>query len=251
MLKKRIIPILLYANGRLVKSFKFDNFRDVGDPVRSSKVYSDQDADELIVLNVNRGFKDTKEFSEVISEISKVCFVPLTVGGGIKNIEDAKLLFNSGADKIALTTAPLMNISLVEKLSNLYGRQAIVVGVDLGLIAGEYKIHSNNGKVMHNYLIEDYIKRVIFSGAGELLLQVIDCDGAMSGYQLSCLNRVLSSSTVPVICGSGSGNFDHLKQALELGADAVACGSLFNFGDNNPLRAKAYLVNYGIPLKRV
>lgn len=252
MLKRRIIPVELLDSGRLVKTVRFAAPRDVGDPVKSSKVYSDQDADELLLVQVDRGHRDVDVLADVVAKVAAHCFVPLTAGGGILLLEHAKMLFEAGADKVLVNSSVYANPDLITEISTRYGRQAVVVGIDARKEdSGRYALYSDCGRRRESASLEDHIAAAIGAGAGELMVQAIHCDGVMQGYDLELLGLVIRSSSVPVIACSGAGNFLHLKAALDLGADAVACGSLFNFGDNNPLRAKAFLKNYGIPLKKV
>lgn len=251
MLKRRIIPIELILDGRLVKTINFDSARDVGDPIKSSKVYSDQDADELILIQIDRDFRSIEKLAQIVTKVADQCFVPLTVGGGINNIKDAQKLFEVGADKVVINSASYRDKKLIHQISKHFGSQAIVVSIDLRVEANKYSLYSECGRRRENIQLGDHISQVIEAGAGELMVQVIDRDGAMSGYDLNLIKMLLAHSKVPIIAGSGAGTFLHLREAFDLGVDAVACGSLFNFGDNNPLRAKAFLKNHNIPLKNI
>lgn len=251
MLKRRIIPIELLSAGRLIKTKAFGSARDVGDPVKSSKVYSDQDADELVLLNIDRKGQSIAQLVSAVTLIAEHCFVPLTAGGGIRNVEDAALLFEAGADKILINSAAYSCTRLITEISEHYGRQAIIVGIDVRKEDGVYILYSNCGRNKENVSLEEHISLVVAAGAGEILLQRIEFDGIMQGYDLELMQRAVLLSPVPLIAAAGAGHFMHLKEAFDAGVDGAACGSLFNFGDNNPLRAKAFLKNYGIPLKRV
>lgn len=251
MLKRRIIPIELLSNGRLVKTQRFEAPRDVGDPVKSSQVYSDQDADELVLLQIDRDGRSIYALVNVVARIAEHCFVPLTAGGGIGELKDAARLFEAGADKVVVNSTAYRSPAILTAIADRYGRQAAVVGIDVRLEDGTYFLYSDCGRSREAASLEEHIAAVIAAGAGELMVQSIDRDGVMQGYDLDLLRRVIAVSTVPVIAAAGAGNFLHLKEAFDIGSDAAACGSLFNFGDNNPLRAKAFLKNYGIPLKRV
>ena len=251
MLKKRIIPIQLLSNKRLVKTVKFSTARDVGDPVMSSKVYSSQDADELILLNIDRVDNSFDTLVSTVQNIAKECFVPLSVGGGIKSLDHARQLFSAGADKIIINSVTYENHHLIREIASLAGTQAVVVGIDVKLISGKYNLCSDGSTTVQPVSLFDHISRIIEFGAGEIMIQSIDNDGVMQGYDINLIEKVVAQSTVPVIAVGGAGNFEHLREAFELGVSAVACGSLFNFGDNNPLRAKAFLSNLGIPLKRI
>jgi cyclase len=251
MLKCRIIPIELLLGGRLVKTRLFNSPRDVGDPVKSSKVYSDQDADELLLLQIDREARNIKPLIDAVSRIAEHCFVPLTAGGGVSSLDDAAQLFEVGVDKVLVNSAAYSSLDVLYAISSHYGRQALVVGIDVRTENKEFVLYSDCGRKRERVLLGDHIASVIAAGAGELLLQAIDFDGMMQGYNLELLRRVVNACSVPVIIAAGAGQFSHLKDAFDSGAAAAACGSLFNFGDNNPLRAKAFLKNYGVPLKRV
>ncbi len=241
----------LLSGGRLIKTTGFGAQRDVGDPVKSSKVYSDQDADELLLLNIERAANGVTALAAAVTKIAEYCFVPLTVGGGINSVYDAAHLFSIGADKVLINSAAYGNADLVVELAEYFGRQAIVIGIDVRFERGDYVLYSDCGRFREIVSLESHVRAMTAAGAGELMIQSIDCDGAMRGYDLNLLRRTLACSPIPVIAAAGAGNFLHLKEAFEVGVDAAACGSLFNFGDNNPLRAKAFLKNHGIPLKRI
>ena len=251
MLKRRIIPIQLLSRSRLVKTRKFKNPRDVGDPIMSSRVYSNQDADELILLNIDRVEDSLDSLLETTSNILKECFVPFTVGGGIRSLNDAEKLFATGADKVVINTMALKKPTLISEIAESAGSQALVVGIDVRFNNGEYVVYSDCSETAEKIKLSQHIQNIITLGAGEILIQSIDRDGEMQGYDLDLLEKVISESDIPVISAGGAGNFKHLFDAFEIGVDAVACGSLFNFGDNNPLRAKAFLKNLGVPLKKI
>ncbi len=251
ILKRRIIPVELLLNGRLVKSSCFSAHRDVGDPVQSSKIYSDQDADELLLLNIGQGPESFKQFAHILGDIAKCCFVPLTAGGGIRSIADACILFEAGADKISLCSAAFSNTSLLLDLAKRFGTQSLVVCVDVQRLAdGALRLYSERNNHEESIDLVTHLKRIFDAGAGEILIQSIDRDGMMQGYDVKLIKQVVELTSLPVIALGGAGQVIHLKEAFDAGASAAACGSLFNFGDNNPLRAKALLKNYGVPLKR-
>jgi cyclase len=251
MLKRRIIPIELLDGGRLVKTLGFSVPRDVGDPVKSSQVYSDQDADELVLLNISRAQRDVTALVQVVARIARECFVPITVGGGIRCLDDAVQLFAAGADKILVNSSAYKNPGLIAEIGDRYGRQAVVVGIDVRTEKNGFMLYSDCGRKRELVSLSEHVATIVAAGAAEIMIQSIDKDGSMTGYDLPILEAVIEMAPVPVIAAGGAGDFAHLKQAFDAGADAAACGSLFNFGDNNPLRAKAFLKNYGIPLKRL
>lgn len=252
MLKKRIIPVQLLINNRLVKTIKFGNYRDVGNPVTSSKIYSACDADELIFLNINRDYRTVEQLLTLIEKVSEVCFMPLSLGGGIKTLKDAELLLKNGADKIVVNSASYRDRTIISQIADRFGTQAVIVSIDTKLNEStkEYQLYSNCGRQLENISLEQHVKESIEKGAGEIFINSIDRDGTMTGYDLDLIKKVFEYSSVPVIACGGAGNFGHMKDVfLQTGVSALACGSLFNFGDNNPIRAKAFLSNYGLPFK--
>jgi len=252
VLKRRIIPVELLLGGRLVKTVRFDTYRDVGDPVKSSQVYSDQDADELILLNIARDLRSPAVSRVFLKSIAESCYVPIAAGGGIGSVEDAAALFEVGADKVVVNSAAYARPTLLSEIADRFGSQAVVASIDAARSAdNSFALRSDCGRRAEMTSLEQHIVSVIEHGAGEVLINSVDRDGAMSGYDLELIRRTRAACTVPLIVCGGAGHYLHLKEALDLGADAVACGSLFNFGDNNPLRAKSFLKNHQIPLKRI
>jgi cyclase len=251
MLKKRIIPLLLWQDGRMVKTRKFSNPRVVGDLIKTCKVYSDQDADEIIILNISEGGGGATEFNRAIAQLSKEVMMPISVGGGIRSIKEAEDAFRSGADKIVINSAAYKSPELFSEVSSRFGAQAIIACVDFRMTSEGVSLWSGSGKNKSPISLDAHLSEIESQGFGELMIQDIDADGMKSGYNLGVLKSVLKVTSAPVIVAGGAGDFSHLRDAFELGVDAVACGTLFNFGDNNPIRAKAYLRNYGIPLKRL
>lgn len=254
MLKKRIIPVQLLIDGRLVKTVQFDRYRDVGDPVASSRVYNAQDVDELVFLNITRSARHIDPLFRLLDRVSEVCFMPLTLGGGITSAEDAARLIRHGADKVVVNSAAYRGDAVIAEIAAEFGSQAVVAGIDVRRDGetGAYLPFSDCGRRSEPTTLRAQIDRVTAAGAGEILINSIDRDGTMSGYDLTLLGEVVEAARVPVIGCGGAGHYNHLKEAfLETAVSALACGSLFNFGDNNPIRAKAFLTNYGIPFKVV
>ena len=252
MLKRRIIPIQLLMNGRLVKTQQFGIWRDVGDPVKSASVYNSQYADELIFLNIARNERSIIQMADIIKEVSKVCFMPLSVGGGVDSLHSAAYLIENGADKVVINSAAYKDYGLIEKIANHFGSQAIIVCVDIKRNGDNFNVVSDCGSRVENVSFINHIKHCEDSGAGEFLIQSVDQDGVMSGYDIELLKIACKNSRLPIIGCGGAGDFNHLKEAFfESDVNALACGSLFNFSDSNPLRAKAYLSNYGLSFKVV
>lgn len=254
MLKKRVIPVQLLMGGRLVKTRRFAEPRDVGDPVKSSAVYNSQYADELIFLNVERGARSVAPLASVIERVSEVCFMPLAVGGGIRSFEDAEFLIRNGADKVVLSSVVFDRPDTVTRVAERFGAQAVVVCVDVRREggAGRPVVHADCGRDPRPVPFEEHVARCVALGAGEILVQSIDRDGTMEGFDIPLVRDAARAASVPVIACGGSGNYEHLREVFaETGASAVACGSLFNFSDSNPMRAKAYLTNHGFAFKVV
>lgn len=253
MLKKRIIPVQLLMAGRLVKTVGFDAWRDVGDPVASSKIYNANFADELVFLNIARPQRTVAPLLELIARVSEVCFMPLALGGGIRTLADAEQIIRNGGDKVVLNSVCFSEADVLRRIADKFGNQAVVASIDVRRDpeTGEYILFSDCGRRTEPVLLESHIAACIAAGAGEILINSIDRDGTMTGYDIPLIQRVLAASTVPVIACGGAGHYSHMKDAFATGVSALACGSLFNFGDNNPLRAKAFLSNYELAFKRI
>jgi len=252
MLKRRIIPVLLLKGGRMVKGRQFSEFRDTGDPVSASRIYSAQKADELVFIDIEASGQNRATLTSLIERVSEECFMPFTVGGGIRSIGDVRELVRAGADKVLINTGAAEVPHLIRDAAGSFGRQCIVVGIDVRREEADYRLYTHCGRQPIDTKLEDYIARVEADGAGEILINSIDCDGMMQGYDLDLLRRVKQCATRPVIAMGGAGHFQHLADVLTADlAHAVACASLFHFGDNNPIRARAFLKNRGLPVKNV
>ena len=268
MLKKRIIPMLLLSNARKVKGNQFIQFRDTGDPVSAARIYNAQNADELFFLDIdaNRAGSSFEVLEATVKRVAAECFMPLTVGGGIDSVEKIQRLLLAGADKVAITTAAFTDPDLINRAATLFGRQCIVVGLDVkkktsSLLPftgegarradeGNYALHTHCGTQPSPRTLRDVVLDMTERGAGEFLVHAIGNDGMMSGYDLAVVNEVKGYTDRPLIVAGGAGTFMHLVDAFkEAHVDAVACASLFHFGDNNPIRARSYLLNQGIPMK--
>jgi len=252
MLKARIIPILLLKNGRMVKGKQFSDFRDTGDPVFASRIYNAQFVDELIFLDITATNEGRETNFEIIELVSKECFMPLTIGGGISNISQIRKLLKAGADKVVINTAAVNTSQFVEDAAAVFGSQCIVIGIDVRYEEGRYVVYTNSGKAKTDLLLEEHIVNMERLGAGEIFINSIDCDGMMKGYDLELIKLVLTYTTLPVIACGGAGNFMHLVDAYkQTGVGALAMASIYHFGDNNPVRARSYLKNQDINIKIV
>jgi cyclase len=253
VLKRRVIPILLLSNGRLIKTVGFAGERDVGDPVKSAAVYNSQYADELVLLNIDRGRQSIEPLIALLHKISEACFMPLAVGGGITTIDDAARLIENGADKVVVNSAAYGSPELLRSIADRFGEQSLIIGIDARRQQdGSFELYANSGRVAQSVTLSEHILACEWAGAGEFLIQSIDHDGRMDGFDLDFLRQACAAAKVPVIGCGGSGHYNHLKDAfLQTDVSALACGSLFNFSDSNPMRAKAYLTNYGLSFKVV
>jgi|CXWL01.1.fsa_nt_gi cyclase len=243
MLKNRIIPILLLKNGRCVKGKQFANFRDTGAPVSAAKVYDAQRVDELVFLDIMASREERETLLPIITETAEECFMPLTVGGGIKTIEDMKMLFTAGADKVCINTAAVENPELIRQASEYFGRANIVVAIDYREGAdGAREVCTHAGTQPTGLDALVWAQKVAALGAGEIILTSIDREGTMGGYDLSFIQKVADSVSIPVIAHGGAGTLAHLKEGITQGhASGVAAASIFHFTDQSPIKARAYL----------
>jgi cyclase len=252
MLKVRLIPTLLLKGGRMVKSRQFDNFRDVGDPVSAARIYDAQNADELVFLDIEASREGRGSLLPLIQKVSKECFMPLSVGGGIRTFEHAQDLFKNGADKVVINSAVYSNPDLIGQIAESFGQQAVIVGIDVKkLDNGTYTLFSHSGSRLENVSLQEHLERVCALGAGEIFINSIDRDGMMNGYDLELAKLVHQCVRIPVIISGGAGHFGHLLEAWEVGCEALAMASIFHFGDNNPIRARTYLKTRGVPVKEI
>ena len=250
MLKNRIIPCLDVKNGRVVKGINFVDLKDAGDPVEQAKIYSDGGADEICFLDITASNENRDTIYEVVEKTSKKCFVPLTVGGGIRSIEDINKLLNCGADKVSINTAAVQDAKLVMKSSKKFGSQCIVVAIDAKQNGNKWEIFTHGGRNSTGIDAIEYAKRIEESGAGELLVTSMDRDGTQVGYDIELMSKISSKVNIPVIASGGVGNLDHLVEGIKLGkASAVLAASIFHYGKYSINEAKEYLDLKGIPVR--
>jgi cyclase len=251
MLKVRVIPTLLWKNLGLVKGIAFDSWRRVGTIMPAVKVYNTRQVDELIVVDIEATLEGRPPDFEEVREFSAECFIPLTVGGGIRSIEHIKQLLRAGADKVCINTAAFERPELISEAAERFGSQCVVVSIDAHRNSdGSYHCMSHSGK--HNAAREpgEWAEEMERRGAGEILITSVDRDGTMSGYDLDLIRHITSRVQIPVIASGGAGNYEHLYQALDTGkAAAVAAASIFHFTEQTPLGAKNYLAERGIPVR--
>ena len=231
MLKNRIIPCLDVKNGRVVKGINFVDLKDAGDPVEQAKVYSDGGADEICFLDITASNENRDTIYNVVKDTSKKCFVPLTVGGGVRSIEDINKLLNCGADKVSINTAAVQNAELVIESSKKFGSQCIVVAIDAKKNGEIWEVFTHGGRKNTGINAIEFAKKMEECGAGELLITSMDRDGTQVGYDIDLMNKISSTINIPVIASGGVGNLDHLVDGIKLGkASAVLAASIFHYG---------------------
>ena len=251
MLKVRVIPCLDVKDGRVVKGVRFLELRDAGDPVEQAAAYDAAGADELMFLDITASHEGRDAILEVIARTADVCFMPLSVGGGIRMVEDARRLLRAGADKVSINTSAVENRDLVSACADAFGSQATVVAIDAKRReGGGWEVFTHGGRRASGLDAVAYAAEVVGRGAGEILLTSMDRDGAREGYDLDLLAAVSSAVGVPVIASGGAGNTDHLVEAIRRGgADAVLAASIFHFGEITIGEAKAAMARAGVPVR--
>jgi cyclase len=251
MLKKRIIPCLDVKDGRVVKGINFLNIKDAGDPVEQAKIYDKGGADEICFLDITASSENRKILLDKVTETAKSCFVPLTVGGGVSNINDIKNLLLAGADKVSINTAAVKDHNFIKESSIRFGSQCIVIAIDAKNVGdNRWEVFTHGGRNPTGIDVIEYAKIVEKNGAGEILLTSMDKDGTKSGYDIQLTRAVASLVTIPVIASGGVGNLDHLYEGFKTGlASAVLAASIFHYGEYSIIDAKNYLIKKGIPIR--
>ena len=253
MLTKRIIPCLDVKDGRVVKGVSFVDLIDAGDPVALARFYSDQGADEIVFLDITASSDGRKTAVDILHRASEQVFIPLTVGGGMRSVEDFRELLSAGADKIAVNSAAIKNPSLITEASVKFGAQCVVLAVDAKKNgSGSWDVYLNGGRVNTGLDAIEWIRRAVSLGAGEVLLTSMDKDGTKSGYDIELTKRAAESVNVPVIASGGAGRMQDFADVLTEGkADAALAASLFHFGEIEMKDLKEYLAARGIPVRRI
>ncbi|MCX7015384.1 MAG: imidazole glycerol phosphate synthase subunit HisF [Candidatus Sumerlaeota bacterium] len=255
MLTKRIIPCLDVKDGRVVKGINFVDLVDAGDPVEAAKAYDQAGADELVFLDITASHEEREIMHEVVRRTASECFMPLTVGGGLRTIDDINRMLRAGADKVSLNTSAVANPDFVGAASKRFGSQCIVVAIDAkrrgaGPEAG-WEVYTHGGRRPTGLDAIEWARRVERLGAGEILLTSMDCDGTKDGYDIPLTAAVSDAVTVPVIASGGAGTLEHLRAALVEGkADAALAASIFHFGAYSIAEAKTYLAEHGVAVRR-
>ena len=250
MLKIRIIPCLDVKNGRVVKGINFVDLKDAGDPVEQAEVYSDGGADEICFLDITASNENRDIIYEVIERTSKKCFVPLTVGGGVRSLEDINKLLASGADKVSINTAAVTNQNLINESSKKFGSQCIVVAIDVRQKNEKWEIFTHGGRIETGINAVEFAKKMETAGAGELLITSMDRDGTQRGYDIKLISEIEKNVNIPIIASGGVGNLEHLHEGVKYGkASAVLAASIFHYGTHSIKQAKQYLDSKGIPVR--
>ncbi len=252
MLSKRIIPCLDVKAGRVVKGVNFINLIDAGDPVKVAKAYSDAGADEVVFLDITASSDERNIILDVVERTAEEVFIPLTVGGGIRNIEDIRNILNAGADKISMNSAAIRDPNLINQGAERFGNQCIVVAIDAKRVewGSGFEVYINGGRIPTGIDAVEWAKEVEKRGAGEILLTSMDCDGTKAGYDLALTKAVSEVVGIPVIASGGAGEMSHFLQAFEEGkADAALAASLFHFKELEICDLKQYLHRNGIPVR--
>ena len=251
MLKNRIIPCLDVKNGRVVKGINFVDLKDAGDPVEQASIYSDGGADEICFLDITASNENRNTIIDVVNKTAEKCFVPLTVGGGIRTIENIRELLLAGADKVSINTAAVKDMNFVKEASKKFGTQCMVVAVDAKKVSeGKWEIFTHGGREQTGIDAVEFSKRAEDYGAGEILLTSMDKDGTKTGYDLELLSIITKSLKIPVIASGGAGNLKHLYEAIKNGgASAVLAASIFHYGEFTIKETKEYLNKKNVPVR--
>ena len=257
MLAKRIIPCLDVHAGRVVKGVKFLGHRDAGDPAELASFYDSEGADELVFYDITASAQDRSIMLDVVSRTAEQLFIPLAVGGGLRSVDDMNRMLKAGADKVSINTAAVQDPDLISRGADAFGSQCIVLGMDAKRVkdketpSWEVRTHTGSGGGRSSGLDAlEWAVRAVELGAGEIVVNSIDADGTLEGYDLELLRTISEAVTVPVVASGGAGTLEHLHQALEQGkADAVLAASIFHFGTYSIQQAKEYLGSVGVPVR--
>lgn len=251
MLSKRIIPCLDVKDGRVVKGVNFVNLRDAGDPVEIAKKYSDEGADEVCFLDITASHEERDTMIDVVERTAGQVFVPLTVGGGVRTLDDIRTLLLAGADKVSINTAAVKNPDFVTRAAERFGSQCIVVAIDARSVGEDkWEVYTHGGRNPTGIDAVEWAEKMEQNGAGEILLTSMDKDGTKSGYDLALTRTISRKLTIPIIASGGAGTLDHLAEGVKEGeADAVLVASIFHYGEHTITEAKERMREKGIPVR--
>ncbi len=251
MLKKRIIPCLDVKDGKVVKGIHFVNLRDAGDPVELAIMYNEQEADELVFLDITASHEKRDIMINVVEKTAEHVFIPLTVGGGIRDLEDIRNVLKAGADKVSINTAAVLDPELIREASKKFGTQCITVAIDAKRVSDEnWEVYIYGGRKPTGFDALEWAKKVEELGTGEILLTSMDKDGTKDGYDLELTRTFSENLNIPIIASGGAGNIEHIYEALTLGkADAALAASIFHYGKYTVKEVKEYLASKGVPVR--
>ena len=250
MLTKRVIPCLDIDRGRVVKGVNFKHLRDAGDPVELARTYDQQGADELCFLDITATHENRRTTLEVVERVAEQVFIPLTVGGGVKSLEDMKILLEHGADKVSIGSAAVRDPDLIDRAAERFGSQFLVVSIDAKRRGGRHSVYVRGGREPTDLEAVEWAQEVARRGAGEILLNAMDADGTESGYAVGLVRRMAEAIPVPLIASGGAGSLEHVSQVFTDGhADAALAASIFHFGRYTIGEVKKHLASRGIPVR--
>ncbi len=248
MLKHRVIPCVLLKDWQLVKSIQFGSFRTIGHPTSTVRIYNSRDVDELIVLDIDASLNNEPINTELITDMSDECFMPLTIGGGIKTIKDVYTVLGAGADKISINSEAIKNPSFIKEIATIFGSQCVVCSIDIKKVDGEYRVYSKKDGILDISPIE-LIKEYEKQGAGEILLTSVDFEGMAKGYDIELIKVISKEIQIPIIINGGMGKPSDGVEALKNGADALASAYIFHFSQYTPNDIKEELKRYNFPVR--
>jgi cyclase len=250
MFKVRVIPCLDVKDGRVVKGVNFVDLRDAGDPVEAAIAYDAAGADELTFLDITASHENRDTIFDVVQRTAEACFMPLTVGGGVRTVDDIRKLLTCGADKVSINTAAVNRRAFVKEAAEKFGDQCIVVAIDAKKVGDKWEIFTHGGRNATGLDAVEYAKEIVSLGAGEILLTSMDRDGTKRGYDIPLTRAIADAVPVPVIASGGVGNLDHLVAGIRDGhATAVLAASIFHFGEHSVREAKTYMAKAGLPMR--
>lgn len=251
MLSKRIIACLDVRDGKVVKGVNFEGLRDAGDPAALARRYNQEGIDEIVILDVTATIEARQARANTIAAVAREIFLPLTVGGGIRNEDDAAAAIEAGADKVSLNTAALQNPALITTLAKRYGSQAVIVAIDAKRDENRFAVFARSGQAAANRDAVDWAKQATVMGAGEILLTSIDRDGTKAGFDCELTAAVSDAVNIPVIASGGAGTFEHFAEVFSAGrADAALAASIFHFNERSVQELKQYLAQHGLPVRK-
>jgi cyclase len=246
---KRIIPCLDVKDGRVVKGVNFVGLKDAGDPVEVAKRYNEEGADELTFLDITASHEERDTIVHIVEQVAKEVFIPLTVGGGIRVLDDIYRLLAVGCDKVSINSAAIKRPEFINEGAKRFGSQCIVVAIDVKKTGDQYNVYLNGGRVDTGINAFEWAKEVVDRGAGEILLTSMDADGTKAGFDLSITEQISRAVNVPVIASGGAGTMEHIREAFESGADAALAASIFHYKEIDIMDLKRYLSANGIPVR--